>query len=204
MSNHARSKAVLVVAFLFVGAVVEPTLARAGDCDPAAVAKQRSDLEHESHRLQVWRYAWAIGFGAGAIAQGALAEVIDDHDQRAGLWVGAIKSSIGALSRLVLPVRVTVPAVDPDVCVDGAHLRAALDDARRAERAGFWLNHIGGFLVNAAGTVVLAHYASWKVGLLSFAVGYPIGLASTYTMPRWAWHATPIDHGAAVGVSVAW
>lgn len=185
-------------------AVMRPTVATAGDCDAVENAKLRARIELEHDRAQTWRYAWAIGFGAASIAQAAGTQLVDDRVQRDTLWVGAAKAGIGATSRLILPLRIPLPPpVDPDACADGVKVRAALDVARHNEKVGFWLDHIGGFLVNAAGAVVLTHYANWKAGAISFAMGYPVGLISTYTMPRWAMHATPIEHGAAIGVTVA-
>jgi hypothetical protein len=55
-------------------------------------------------------------------------------------------------------------------------LRAAAERAARTERRAFWLSHLGGLAVNFGGTLVIAERTSWKTGLWSFALGYPVGL----------------------------
>jgi len=183
--------------------------AAAADCTAEATAL-RARLEHEQHRVSTWRWGWAIGFGAAAVGQASLAPFVGDRVQRDTIWLGAIKSGIGATARVILPVRFDVPARDADACVDLAHLHAALEAGGRSERAGFWLDHLGGFAVNAVGALVLAHYTNAKAGLVSFAIGYPVGLASTYTQPRAGWHlwlaptVTPTADGATVGIIGAW
>lgn len=174
----------------------------------------RATLEHDAHRAAIWRYGWAIGFGAGAIAQAALVPAFSDRRERGTLWVGAAKSAIGAVSRLAIPLRVPVPPATADACADVAALHAAIATAGQNERVAFWLNHVGGLLVNLAGVVVLARYTDRETALLSFAIGYPVGLAGTYTVPRDAWHAwrdtatitvaPTTTGGATVGIAVAW
>jgi hypothetical protein len=66
-------------------------------------------------------------------------------------------------------------------------LRAAAERAARDERQKFWVSHLAGLAVNLGGALVLAERVSWQAGVLSFATGYPIGLLSTYTMPRASW-----------------
>lgn len=192
MANFARS---MKVSALVLASVIALTSgARADDRvggERCAAVRDRLALEHA--RAQKWRYGWAIGFGLAAIAQGVGAPFVSDRAQRDVLYTGAVKAGIGTLARLVLPVRV------PDATADEPcdQVMRDLAEGGRSERNGFWLNHVGGFLVNLGGAVALAHYTNWRTGLVSFAIGYPVGLASTYTMPRWAWHPIlmPTDTG---------
>ncbi|MCX5742321.1 MAG: hypothetical protein NT062_07480 [Proteobacteria bacterium] len=186
--------------------------ARAEPCDPAPL---RARLEREAARVSTWRWAWAAGFGVAALGQGIAAAVVDDHDQRETLITSASKAALGLGARLVVPLRIPpLPAAQPDACADLVALRAVVARAGAHERTTFWLNHLGGFAVNAGGAVWLTARTNGKLGLLSFALGFPVGLASTYTMPRWAWHAwrdhdamvvaMPVDGGVITGLAGAW
>ena len=115
----------------------------------------------------------------GAAASGAAG-----HDDTHSLWVGGAKSTLAALGYWLSPLRIAVPAAAGDACFDRAALRAAAARAADDERDAFWTAHIGGLIVNATGAIILSQTASWRTGLLSFATGYPVGLLSTYTMPR--------------------
>lgn len=170
-----------------LGIAVLPPLAAAEPCgDPSAL---RADLEHESDRADHWNLAWRIGFTALAAGQLAIAASgAADHDNTRALWVGGAKSALGAIGAWASPLRIDVPPPTGDACTDRAALRAAAERAASDERRTFWASHLGGLVVNLAGSLVLAELTSWKTGVLSFATGYPIGLISTYTMPRASWH----------------
>ena len=136
-------------------------------------------LRREHDRAWRWNLGWGVGLGVAAIAQATAAPLIGDREQRDTLYVGAVESAIGAASSVVTPL-----SIDP-TCTDAA---AAIADAGRRERNAFYLNHVGGLVVNLAGAIVLAHYTTVGNGALAFAVGYSIALVRTYTAPRWAWH----------------
>ncbi len=165
---------------------------------PAATAEPcgdasalREDLRREATRADRWNLAWRIVYTAGAAGQLAVAASgAVGRDDTQGLWVGGVQSSIGALSAWLSPLRIEVPPPTGDACADRAALRAAAERAARDERRTFWLSHLGGLALNVGGTLVLAERVSWTSGLLSFALGYPVGLLSTYTMPRASWRRT--------------
>jgi hypothetical protein len=160
------------------------------DCDAA-----RATLAADAARADQWNLGWSLGFTGAAIGQAALALTPVSRDNRDALLVGAAKSTIGAASHWILPLRIATPTSCDDA-------RAILRRTRREERQLFYLGHIGGFVLNAAAAIFLAELTTWKNGLLSFAIGYPVGLANTYTMPRGSWHAAmvPVDGGVAVVV----
>src|SRR5689334_16186771 len=116
-------------------------MAEASCADEAATL--RGELEAEAHRARVWNAAWAIGFGAAAVGQVALAQAevnpagTFDRNAEEGLYVGAIKATIGAGARIVLPLRIAIPSPNADACVDLAALHAAVADAGRLERRTF-------------------------------------------------------------------
>jgi hypothetical protein len=138
---------------------------------------------------------WGVAFGAAAV--GAIVLVATetrpfgtfDDDARDLFYVSATKATLAMAGRIVTPLRVEVPAVAAEPCADVVALRAALADAGRLERRTFYVDHIGGLAINLAGAIVLAERRSFATGALSLAIGYPVGLASSYTQPRRAWHA---------------
>jgi hypothetical protein len=203
-----RSLIAVAIAIASRAAVADPV------CEQDAAAL-RAQLEGESARAWRWNTGWGVGFGAVAVGQVALAAARwnpfgpFDDDYKYTLYTGAGKAAIGALARLVIPLRVEVPAPAADACDDARALRRVLEHAAKQERALFWTSHLGGLVVNLGGAAILAHETSWGVAAIAFAIGYPVGLASTYTMPRGSWHAwralqaatlvpVPVPGGAAV------
>ncbi|HEX7702113.1 MAG TPA: hypothetical protein VF403_15355, partial [Kofleriaceae bacterium] len=77
-------------------------------------------------------------------------------------------------------------------CTDATALRAARVKAGDAERTLFYAGHLGNFVVNLGGSLLLARATTWRAGVIAFAIGYPIGLLNTYTMPRASWHAVRV------------
>jgi len=102
--------------------------------------------------------------------------------------VGGTKATIGVLSRLVFPLRVRIPAANADRCVELAALRDEVTRLGKKERESFWLTHIGGTSLNLAGMFFLWYRRSLKIGAVSFAISYPVGITSAYTLPRKTWH----------------
>ncbi len=175
-------------AYLLVvlGIVMRAHAADAEPCDDASAV--RADLQQESVRVDHWTLAWRITYTALAAGElGVAASGTLGHDNAEAAWVGGVKSALGALGQWFSPLRIEVPASTGDACTDRAALRAAAEHAAHDERRTFWVSHLGGLAVNLAGAAFLAQQLSWQSGLLSFATGYPIGLISTYTMPRASW-----------------
>jgi hypothetical protein len=185
-----------IAALAAVLAVVAPRPAAA--CDPevagAEAATLRAHLDGEARRARRWNLGWAIAFGGLAAAQGALVAAewtpLGDYDAdaEAELWIGAGKATIAMLARAVTPLRVHRPAVTGDGCVDLEAAQRALRATARAQRRTFWLNHLGGLALNVGGLVLFRTTRDgWTGGLRSAALGYPVGIASTYTQPRGSW-----------------
>ena len=159
--------------------------------------KIRARLDREARRSRVWNIAWGIVFTTATAGQlVAIATEfapLDPYsdDTEAGYAVGAIKSGLGALTRVLLPLRVARPGPPTgDACADLAAAEAAQRRTAKLQRRAFYMNHAGGLVVNLAGLLYLGLVqGSWKQGAISVATGYPIGLLSIYTAPRGAWHA---------------
>jgi hypothetical protein len=203
----------------------------ASACDREEAAREVSAIRHlladQKRRARWWNVGWGAGYGAATAGQLVFAIEPDwapidvDADMRKGLFVGAGKSAIGSASRIVLPLKTAeVPDGDPCEVLEAA--RDALRWTGRKQRNSFWLNHLGGLAVNLGGALILGlGYGAWETALTSFAVGYPVGLISTYTQPRGAWRgwrrlrrggsfverlsvapiATPRYRGVAIGFS---
>jgi hypothetical protein len=179
----------LVIA-LAISVLLTPVIparpASAAPCDDAIAL--RSELERESRRVDHWVLAWRIAYTALAVGQFAVAASgAADHDQTRSLVVGGAESAIGALGVWATPLTLHVPVPTGDACHDRVVLRDAAELAAFNEEQSFWVSHVGGLIINGAGTLVLAGMTSWRTGLISFATGYPIGLLANYTMPRASW-----------------
>lgn len=186
---------------------VQATPAMAQTCAEEATAL-RAHLVEEQRRATRWNYAWAIGFGAASATQLAfgLAEYKPfgefDDKFRDTVYVGAAKAAVGLAARLVLPLRIPVPAAHPDPCTDRAALRDALATASRKEQRSFWLTHLGGTALNLAGAAFLTYRHSLATGAISFAISYPVGPASAYSQPRRSWrHYRDVRGSWAVGAT---
>jgi hypothetical protein len=194
-------------ALCIIAIVAARSAAAQPTCDPTAL---RTELADEAARMDRWRLGWTIGYGALTAGQLALAAANwnpigpDDREFRDSRYVGAAESGIGALASLFAP-HIDVPDPVADSCADVAALEAARSKAGKLERTLFWGSHAGNLVVNAAGSLILAERTNWSTAALAFAIGYPVGLLNTYTMPRASWHAMrvvpvplAVDRGAAL------
>lgn len=175
-------------------------------CTPEADALRAHLVEAERATYR-WNLGWTIAFGAASAGQLALATLevnplgTFDTQYRDTLYVGAAKAGIGFASRLVLPLRVDVPAPLPDRCADRTVLRATLTRLATKERRLFWLTHIGGMALNLGGMALLWERHGASTGLVSFAISYPVGTLSAYTLPRGSWKRWRAEQaGWSVGV----
>lgn len=159
------------------------------DCARDA-AELRSHLRTEERSAEIWNASWAILFTTAAAGQLAAAAAhfnpLGEFDEafEEQLYVGSIKATLGLLSKVVVPLKIPVPSVDPDACVDLAQLRKALRTAARKERRSIYLTLIGGTAVNLAGTIWLWARHDFKTGAISFLSGAPVGPISAFTQPR--------------------
>lgn len=205
-----------VAGFVLATALAAPRLAVADAACAADAAVLRHHLEREQRRVARWNTGWAIAYGGAVVIQ-----LVDtafeykpfgeyDERYRDTLYVGAIKATVGVGARLVLPLRIHVPAPVAEPCAERDALRAALADAGRRERTSFYLNHIGGFTVNAIGAAFLWQRDDLETAALSLGTGIAAGILAAYTQPRLSWHwwreqrATWTVSPTSVGVAVTW
>jgi hypothetical protein len=163
------------------------------DCAVEA-ASLRTQLHDESVRMDRWRYAWTAVYGAIAVGQlGLIATKTNvfgayDREYRDKDILGVVQSGLGAIASVLAP-SIEVPSPVADACADMTALRAARVKTGKTERELFYAGHLGNFVVNLGGSLLLARATNWQAGALAFAIGYPIGLLNTYTMPRASWHS---------------
>jgi hypothetical protein len=185
----------------------------ASSCDPREIDELRAHLDGQAHHARTWNLVWAAIFTGAAMGSFSLALANPFPDLQVGLYASAGKATVGALGRLILPLRIPRPDATGDACTDAAALRKAVALAAKRERGNFFLNHIGGALVNGAGALVIWKYSTGSQALLSIATGYAVGLLSNYTAPRGSWHlyrerkatwttmVIPHEHGWTLGVA---
>ncbi len=176
-------------------------VAAAQPCDPdeaeVRTGEIRAHLDHEARRARRWNLGWGIGFATLSLAQGSLiaAEWTPlgdyDDDAAANLYVGTAKSTIASLAHLIVPLKIVrAGAATGDACADLAAAERALRKSGSNEKQSFWLNHLGAIALNGGGLLVLGiGFDTWKEGVISVAMGYPMGLLHAYTQPRRSWHA---------------
>lgn len=170
-----------------LGVVLLGRVAAAEPCAEDAAAL-RAELERESRNVNRWVLAWRIVYTTAAVGELAVAASgAANREDTQGLWVGGAKASLAALGFWFAPLRVRVPPPSGDACTDLSMLRNMSERAASDERAAFWAAHVSGLIVNGIGIAILSQTASWRTALTSFATGYPVGLLSTYTMPRASW-----------------
>ena len=154
----------------------------------------RTHLDQAARATFRWNLAWGILFGGAAVGQVVLAVTETkpfgtfDTAYRDTMYVGAGKAAIGFASRVVMPLGVAVPARSDDRCAELVALRASLTTIAKKERQTFWLTHLGGTALNLAGAAFLWHRHSFSTGAISFAMSFPVGPISAYTLPRKSWH----------------
>jgi hypothetical protein len=183
-------RVVVIAITLVVGLDMTPAHA---DCARDASELRRLLLD-ESHHADNWNTGWALGFAGATVIQLAMADAeinpigTFDHAYKASLYIGAVKSTLGMGARVVIPLRIIVPAPATDPCDDLRALRTTARKAARRERRVFWLTILGGTAANLAGSLYLwLGQDSFKYGLSSFLIGAPVGPISAFTQPRTSW-----------------
>ncbi|MBA2539971.1 MAG: hypothetical protein H0V17_10080 [Deltaproteobacteria bacterium] len=150
----------------------------------------RTHLVTERGKARVWNITWgalfALATGVQLVAVAAefnpLGEFDDAYEEQ--LYVGAIKATLGVGSKVVLPLKIQIPPVEADACVDVAALRKAVARAATKESQSIWLTIIGGTVVNLTGAIWLWARHDFKTAATSFATGVPVGPISALTQPR--------------------
>jgi hypothetical protein len=187
-------------ALLLVSALVPAVFARG----ETAVAAPPADLgagEREIDdavcadwlRAGTWNEAWTATFAIAAVGSAGYAALAPGDwiwsNHRAGLYVTAVKATVGAVAKLVDPLDIDVEGLCRDPHPASAKARhASLSEAARRERHTLSLNILGGLAINTAGLLYLGYgRGDWESAWTSFGVGTAVGVASTLTAPVQSW-----------------
>ncbi len=161
------------------------------DCEGEA-RELRGFLTAEARRADTWNTLWALGFGAATVGQVVVAQAEVkpggefDAAYREQLYVGTVKASIGVASKLVTPLRISVPARASDDCADVRALKKAIALAAERERKSIWLTLIGGTAINLTGAIWLWIRHDFTTAATSFLTGVPTGPLGVWTQPKGA------------------
>jgi hypothetical protein len=174
------------------------------ECEGLAWAEPRGKLSHEdleidaalcedARRAGPWDAAWAATFAIAAVGSAGIATFAPrawlDSDRRAGLYVTAAKATVGAIDRLVDPLRFDTEGLcgDPHQASSSGR-NALLLEAGHRERNGLALELLGGLSLNTAGLLYLGYGRdAWQTAWISFGVGTAVGVASALTSPVQSW-----------------
>jgi len=160
--------------------------AHAADCASES-SGLRSHLVREQHRGDAWTLDWRLTFPSATAASLSFGLLTSSDYLREGAYVSAGKAGLATLTRWIFPLHVRMPEETADACVDLAALRKETRRIGTLERRFFWMGHIGGIALNLGGAALLWSRSTLSQGLISIAVGYPVGVIHTYTMPRGSW-----------------
>lgn len=168
-------------------------------CDPQQTERIVRALANEAVAADQWGVTWASIFGAAAVVQAGFAvgsfNPLGPNADRSDLanYIGASKAMIGFLARTVTPLRVqtvsaTQLAAAPNDCARAQLAYAALRKTAQREKRAFFLSHSGGIALHLVGSAILLSNDATREAIVSFAIGYPVGLLHNYLMPRTSWH----------------
>jgi hypothetical protein len=185
---------VAIGAVAIVAVAARPVAAQPTACDPVRIEAARRALDREADSARTWNLGWGIAYTVFAGAQVGLAvaefapgRTFNDA-AAAALYTGAGKATIGALSRLVVPLRLPRVRASGDACTDAAAIDRARLVVARKERNTFWLTLGGGLAMHAVvGTYLVVGEDSWRDALTSFGLGAVVSVASLYTLPKHSW-----------------
>jgi hypothetical protein len=197
---------------LFFALLLASVPARATQCrviDGGSPALAAIDAEARLHWLdrrmaidarneRIWSGVWGGLYGGVIIVQSALAATEEDTGQRAENIVGAAASAIGAGAILILPpslerdqswwVKHEARAPEADICARLALAEHLMIKGAASEEFGIGpLTHIGNFVINIAGGLVLGlGFNRWGAfGYVSL-VGIAVGEVQVITQPTGA------------------
>ena len=171
-------------------------LARAAD-PSVAVERAGSEVDEavcEDHaRAGRWNEAWAVTFGAAALGSAGVATFAPStwltNDTRAGLYVTALKASIGVAAKLIQPLDIDVGGLCDDRRPESRRTRhALLNDVALREQRAIIPSLVGGLLLNSFGLLYMGYGRhAWEDAWISFAIGSAVAVASVLTAPTHSW-----------------
>ncbi|HEY2746408.1 MAG TPA: hypothetical protein VGL86_17370, partial [Polyangia bacterium] len=200
------SVAVVVLTQLYASAHADSTHCRAiaGGSDALAAVDAETRLAWLERRLdsgaaraRIWAWTWRAGYTGVVIVESALAATAHDTPTRAADVVGATSSAIGVLANVILPLKImgdqswwarhraAARARGEDVCslLNTVEILFIRDADSEAFGVGP-LVHVGNFVINVAGGLVLGlGYNRWPAFAYTSLVGIGVGEVQVATQP---------------------
>jgi hypothetical protein len=155
-------------------------------------------LAADAARARIWAWTWRAAYTGITIGEVVLAVTATDTETRAADIVGATSSFIGVAANLILPLKIMgdqswwkkhyarslgLNNSDPCALVNTAELLLL----RGAESEAFGVGplvHVGNFLINIAGGLVLGlGYGKWPAFAYTSLVGILVGEIQVATQP---------------------
>jgi hypothetical protein len=170
--------------------------ATAAEPDPASEGAGNAVDEavcQDHERARAWNEAWAVTFGAAALASAGLATFAPSSwltdNARAGLYVTAAKATLGVAAKLVEPLEIDVKGICGDRRPQSRRTRhALLNEIARREQRAIVPNVIGGLVLNSFGLLYMGYARhAWEAGWISFGIGSGVAVASVLTAPTHSW-----------------
>jgi hypothetical protein len=171
--------------------------ARAAERDPASEGAGNAIDDavcQDRERAHAWNEAWAVTFGAAALASAGLATFAPSSwltdNTRAGLYVTAAKATIGVASKLVEPLDVDdVKGICGDRRPQSRRARhVRLNEIARREKHAIIPSIVGGLVLNSFGLLYMGYVRhAWESGWISFGIGSGVAVASVLTAPTQSW-----------------
>jgi hypothetical protein len=157
-----------------------------------------SHLSSGAARASIWAWTWRAAYSGITVGEVALALTTNDTSQRAADVVGAASSFIGVAANVLLPLKVirdqhwwarhyrrsrALGGADPCALLNTAELLFI----RGADSEAFGVGplvHVGNFLINIAGGLVLGlGYGRWPAFAYTSIVGILVGEVQVATQP---------------------
>ncbi len=154
----------------------------------------RRELSAAAHKARIWNYTWIAIYAAGTVGELGLT-ALDSPDARIDSWVAGAAAFLGFGAQIIVPPKVIrddkwlearitrLPNADP--CAHLADAERILErDADADEKAEGPLLHVGNFLVNIAGGIIIGMVGNrWSSALIQIFVGSIIGEVTNVTHP---------------------
>lgn len=200
---------VVVASLIVVVQLLTPAPARAAQCravdggSPALAALDAETrlrwldrrLASGAARARIWAWTWRAAYSGITVGETVLALTTNNREDRAADVVGAVSSFIGVAANVLLPLEVMgdqswwvkhyARSHDDDPCalVNTAELLFIRDAKSEAFGVGP-LVHVGNFLINIAGGLVLGlGYGRWPAFAYTSLVGIAVGEIQVATQP---------------------
>lgn len=152
-------------------------------------------LEIDAARARIWSTSWTVTYGALTVGQGVLAATAKNSDDRWAHVVGGTLSLIGLGAQVILPLKVMGDARwwrkhrarlgGEDVCSTLNTLELLFERDAESEAFGVGpLVHVGNFVINIAGGLVLGFWLNrWAAFAYTSLVGIGVGELMAATQP---------------------